>query len=146
MSQHNDEEIESFEPDDAVDNRPGLDEDLDVDGDDRPGNAAVAQDHISFVPMDFMGGFHIHTRSWPYRATSRRGALWAIQGQVAVALQLRLSGQAPPALAAWPPSLAMGDDTQNLFGFLQSAVGDPDHRGISLDLTLENRAVSKPIQ
>jgi len=34
MSQHNDEEIESFEPDDAVDNRPGLDEDLDVDGDD----------------------------------------------------------------------------------------------------------------
>ena len=33
MSQHNDEEIESFEPDDAVDNRPGLDEDLDVDGD-----------------------------------------------------------------------------------------------------------------
>jgi putative tRNA adenosine deaminase-associated protein len=36
MSQHNDEEIESFEPDDAVDNRPGLDEDLDVDGDDDP--------------------------------------------------------------------------------------------------------------
>src|SRR6478609_10453255 len=33
MSQHNDEEIESFEPDDAVDNRPGLDEDLDVEGD-----------------------------------------------------------------------------------------------------------------
>ena len=33
MSQHNDEEIESFEPDDAVDNRPGLDEDLDVDVD-----------------------------------------------------------------------------------------------------------------
>lgn len=31
MSQHNDEEIESFEPDDAVDNRPGLDEDLEVD-------------------------------------------------------------------------------------------------------------------
>ena len=36
MSQHNDEEIESFEPDDAVDNRPGLDEDLDVDGDEDP--------------------------------------------------------------------------------------------------------------
>ena len=36
MSQHNDEEIESFEPDDAVDNRPGLDEDLDVEGDDDP--------------------------------------------------------------------------------------------------------------
>ena len=34
MSQHNDEEIESFEPDDAVDNRPGLDEDLDVDSED----------------------------------------------------------------------------------------------------------------
>ncbi|HEY5787727.1 MAG TPA: tRNA adenosine deaminase-associated protein [Microlunatus sp.] len=34
MSQNNDEEIESFEPDDAVDNRPGLDEDLDVEGDD----------------------------------------------------------------------------------------------------------------
>ncbi|HEY5979140.1 MAG TPA: tRNA adenosine deaminase-associated protein [Microlunatus sp.] len=33
MSQYNDEEIESFEPDDAVDNRPGLDEDLDVEGD-----------------------------------------------------------------------------------------------------------------
>src|SRR6478736_4793674 len=33
MSQQNDEEIESFEPDDAVDNRPGLDEDLDVEGD-----------------------------------------------------------------------------------------------------------------
>ena len=33
MSQHNDEEIESFEPDDAVDNRPGMDEDLDVEGD-----------------------------------------------------------------------------------------------------------------
>ena len=32
MSQHNDEEIESFEPDDAVDNRQGLDEDLDVEG------------------------------------------------------------------------------------------------------------------
>ncbi len=31
MSQHNDEEIESFEPDDAVDNRPGLDEDLEVE-------------------------------------------------------------------------------------------------------------------
>ena len=36
MSQHNDEEIESFEPDDAVDNRPGLDEDLDVEGDEDP--------------------------------------------------------------------------------------------------------------
>ena len=42
MSQHNDEEIESFEPDDAVDNRPGLDEDLDVDGDEDP--AAEAED------------------------------------------------------------------------------------------------------
>jgi putative tRNA adenosine deaminase-associated protein len=36
MSQNNDEEIESFEPDDAVDNRPGLDEDLDVEGDEDP--------------------------------------------------------------------------------------------------------------
>ncbi len=44
MSQHNDEEIESFEPDDAVDNRPGLDEDLDVDGDERPGNVAAEAD------------------------------------------------------------------------------------------------------
>lgn len=42
MSQHNDEEIESFEPDDAVDNRPGLDEDLDVDGDEDP--AAETED------------------------------------------------------------------------------------------------------
>ena len=41
MSQHNDEEIESFEPDDAVDNRPGLDEDLEVDGD---RNAAADSD------------------------------------------------------------------------------------------------------
>ena len=34
MSQNNYEEIESYEPDDAVDNRPGLDEDLDVDSED----------------------------------------------------------------------------------------------------------------
>lgn len=33
MSQSNDEELESFEPDDAVDDRPGLDEDLDSDDD-----------------------------------------------------------------------------------------------------------------
>lgn len=42
MSQHNDEEIESFEPDDAVDNRPGLDEDLEVD--DRSTSAGALDD------------------------------------------------------------------------------------------------------
>ena len=44
MSQHNDEEIESFEPDDAVDNRPGLDEDLDVEGDEDPARATADDD------------------------------------------------------------------------------------------------------
>lgn len=44
MSQTDDEEYESFEPDDAVDNRPGLDEDLDDDLDETPADKADDDD------------------------------------------------------------------------------------------------------
>ncbi|HYI56970.1 MAG TPA: tRNA adenosine deaminase-associated protein [Microlunatus sp.] len=40
MSQTDDEAYESFEPDDAVDDRPGLNEDLDDDTDETPSGAA----------------------------------------------------------------------------------------------------------
>lgn len=46
MSETGDEDYESFEPDDAVDERPGLDEDLDEDTDDdtAPGASDAADD------------------------------------------------------------------------------------------------------
>ena len=74
MSQHNDEEIESFEPDDAVDNRPGLDEDLDVEGDEDP---ARKTDDDSTTPMTTtpttmtMTTMTTSPRTpWPTRSTS----------------------------------------------------------------------------
>ena len=72
MSQNNDEEIESFEPDDAVDNRPGLDEDLDVEGDEDP--AAETDDPTTTPTMTTTTMTMMTTTSprtpWPTRSTS----------------------------------------------------------------------------
>src|SRR6476619_4779324 len=50
MSQTGDEEYESFEPDDAVDDRPGLDEDIDDDA--APGAQDVELDDADDDDLD----------------------------------------------------------------------------------------------
>ena len=74
MSQNNDEEIESFEPDDAVDNRPGLDEDLDVEGDEDPaGGTDDAETTTTTTTTTTMTTMMMTTSPrtrWPTRSTS----------------------------------------------------------------------------